>query len=311
MLLTAIVVAGVFRIVRRRTRRSDHCRLHVRTRTTIILHQRPLLDALDNGFCSVEADIFLVDGHLLVAHTESELSPQRSLSELYLDPLRERVTTNGGSVHGDGQRFTLLIDIKSNGESSYRALDELLAEYADVFTHVVDGRVNQRAVTAIVSGNRAVEVIAADSPRYVGIDGRLSDLESDASGAPVAADQRSLGAKFSLARRRRDGRRGPAEAAGACSIKLTPRVDEFASGPLPISHRLGGVERCRRRPDQHRRPGRFESVSADLAQRSGEDFQDLEFGWVIRPGGPQAITQPQISTSRKGGCGCEATAISR
>ena len=25
------------------------------------LHQRPLLDALDNGFCSVEADISLVD----------------------------------------------------------------------------------------------------------------------------------------------------------------------------------------------------------------------------------------------------------
>jgi hypothetical protein len=29
------------------------------------LHQRPLLDALDHGFCSVEADIFLVDGELL------------------------------------------------------------------------------------------------------------------------------------------------------------------------------------------------------------------------------------------------------
>ncbi len=34
-------------------------------------------------------------------------------------------------------------------------------------------------MTAIVSGNRATHLIAADSPRYVGIDGRLSDLESD------------------------------------------------------------------------------------------------------------------------------------
>ena len=32
------------------------------------LHKRPLLDALAQGFCSVEADIFLVDGALLVAH---------------------------------------------------------------------------------------------------------------------------------------------------------------------------------------------------------------------------------------------------
>ena len=29
------------------------------------LHERPLLDALDHGFTSVEADIFLVDGKLL------------------------------------------------------------------------------------------------------------------------------------------------------------------------------------------------------------------------------------------------------
>lgn len=144
------------------------------------LHQRPLLDALSNGFSSVEADIFLVDGQLLVAHTESELSPQQSLSSLYLDPLRDRARSQGGSVHGDDQPFTLLIDIKSDAESTYRALSKLLAKYSDIFSHVVDGRVNHRAVTAIVSGNRAVDVIAADSPRYVGIDGRLSDLESDA-----------------------------------------------------------------------------------------------------------------------------------
>jgi hypothetical protein len=31
------------------------------------LHARPLFDALDHGFCSVEADVWLVDGKLLVA----------------------------------------------------------------------------------------------------------------------------------------------------------------------------------------------------------------------------------------------------
>ena len=31
-------------------------------------HERPLLDALDHGFCSVEADIVLSEGELLVAH---------------------------------------------------------------------------------------------------------------------------------------------------------------------------------------------------------------------------------------------------
>src|SRR5262245_45294116 len=58
-------------------------------------HKRPLLDALDNGFCSVEADIFLVNGELLVGHTSKDLRPERTLEKLYLDPLRQRVKANG------------------------------------------------------------------------------------------------------------------------------------------------------------------------------------------------------------------------
>src|SRR5262245_17162471 len=46
-------------------------------------HPRPLLDALDHGFCSIEADIFLVDGQLLVAHDRTSLSPERTLEKLY------------------------------------------------------------------------------------------------------------------------------------------------------------------------------------------------------------------------------------
>jgi hypothetical protein len=53
-------------------------------------HPRPLLDALDHGFCGVEADIYLVDGQLLVAHDRDKVKPERTLQALYLDPLRER-----------------------------------------------------------------------------------------------------------------------------------------------------------------------------------------------------------------------------
>src|ERR1041385_3971816 len=63
-------------------------------------HKRPLLDALDHGFCSVEADIFLVDGKLLVAHELGKTKPERTLQALYLDPLRELVKANGGRVKG-------------------------------------------------------------------------------------------------------------------------------------------------------------------------------------------------------------------
>ena len=143
------------------------------------LHKRPLFDALDWGFCSVEADIYLVDGKLLVAHTQSELSPERTLQSLYLDPLRARIKKNSGKVHVAWESFTLLIDIKSEGKSTYRALHALLSEYKDIFTYVDSGTEHPGAVTAVVSGNRAADLIAADSTRYVGIDGRLTDLDSD------------------------------------------------------------------------------------------------------------------------------------
>lgn len=143
------------------------------------LHDRPLLDALDNGFCSVEADIFLVDGKLLVAHTRRELSADHSLERLYLDPLRQRIRNNGGRVHRNGPVFTLMIDIKSDGVATYKALHDVLRQYHEIFTRVENGTVHQKAVVAIVSGNRPQATIAAHSPRYVGIDGRLSDLDSD------------------------------------------------------------------------------------------------------------------------------------
>ncbi len=142
-------------------------------------HQRPLLDALAHGFCSVEADIFLVDGKLLVGHGRSELRPQRTLQALYLDPLQQRVRQNGGRVYRDGPPFTLLIDIKSDGEATYLALSEVLARYGDMFTSVRDGKCKASAVTAIISGNRAWATIAAQPTRYAGVDGRLSDLDSD------------------------------------------------------------------------------------------------------------------------------------
>ena len=143
------------------------------------LHERPLLDALDHGFCSVEADIFLVDGELLVAHTKRELSPERTLRTLYLDPLRQQINDNGGRVYKDGPELTLLIDIKNSGEEAWVELNKLLASYAEVFSRVEDGRFHPGPANAIVSGDRAWDLIAATSPRYAGVDGRVSDIGSD------------------------------------------------------------------------------------------------------------------------------------
>ncbi len=143
------------------------------------LHDRPLLDALDHGFTSVEADIFLVDGKLLVAHTKRELEPEKTLEKLYLEPLRQRARANGGSVYGDGKPIHLLIDLKSAGEPTYAALHKVLASYADILSSTKDGTHKSGAVDISISGDRPIAVIKSQSERYAGIDGRISDLDSD------------------------------------------------------------------------------------------------------------------------------------
>src|SRR5690349_19196948 len=62
-------------------------------------HPRPLSDALDHRFGSVEADIFLVGDQLLIGHTPDDLDPTRTLESLYLDPLARIVKANHGSVY--------------------------------------------------------------------------------------------------------------------------------------------------------------------------------------------------------------------
>lgn len=154
-------------------------------------HRRPLLDALEHGFCSVEVDVFLVDGRLLVGHGRRELKSDRTLQSLYLDPLRKRVAENGGRVHRGGPTFTLLIDVKSDAEETYATLGRVLRGYADILTQVNDGRPRPGAVTAIVSGNRATAAMAAEAVRFAALDGRLSDLGSDLPGhlMPLISDR--------------------------------------------------------------------------------------------------------------------------
>jgi glycerophosphoryl diester phosphodiesterase len=138
------------------------------------------LDALDHGFCSVEADIFLTPDGLLVAHERKDLRAGRTLQKLYLDPLRDIVKSRGAQVYPGGPRFHLLIDVKTEAESTYAALDKVLAQYADILSVTENGKFQPQAVTIVLSGNRAIETITKQAVRYVGIDGRPENLSSDA-----------------------------------------------------------------------------------------------------------------------------------
>ncbi len=142
-------------------------------------HPRPLLDALDRGFGSVEADVWLVDGALLVAHDRRDVRPGRDLRSLYLEPLRERVRAGGGAVHPGRAGFVLLVDVKSAATPTYAAIAAALEEYAEMLTEFDGGREIRRAVTVILSGNRDEAALRAAARRRVAMDGRRAHLDSD------------------------------------------------------------------------------------------------------------------------------------
>ena len=143
-------------------------------------HARPLLDALDHGFCSIEADVYLVDRQLLVAHDRDKVKPERTLQALYLNPLRERVKTNGGRVFPAGPEVTLLVDFKSPWQESYPVLRALLKDYAPMLTLVNGTSIQTNAVRVIITGSRSNDMLGDESTRYVALDGESADLESDA-----------------------------------------------------------------------------------------------------------------------------------
>jgi glycerophosphoryl diester phosphodiesterase len=154
-------------------------------------HARPLYDALSLGFTSVEADVWLLDGELMVAHSRQEVVPGWTLERLYLDPLEALRRMNGGTVypgwHGD---FQLLIDVKSDAGPTYAAVDALLREHPQLMTTFTGGRTDHRAVTAVISGNEDRAAMLAQPTRYAGYDGSLSDADSDVgpSVMPMVSD---------------------------------------------------------------------------------------------------------------------------
>ncbi|MFT6213651.1 MAG: hypothetical protein ACJAS3_000035 [Roseivirga sp.] len=142
-------------------------------------HKRPLLDALKNGFTSVEADVYLIENELFVYHDRPEKPSQdRTLEKLYLKPLLERVQANGGRVYPNyNDFFYLMIDFKTEGESTYNALKPLLQKYESILSVVDKGsRQIDKPVLVFISGNRPITTMLSEGINLATLDGRPSDL---------------------------------------------------------------------------------------------------------------------------------------
>ncbi len=136
------------------------------------------MDALDLGFSNVEADVWLRDGQILVAHDEEDLRPDRTLLNTYLQPLAELARGNDGCIFEPGAEFVLLIDIKNEPEAIYAALKREIEPIREMLSEYQAGKgVIKRGVTLMLSGDKPTATVSGEDHRFVFIDGRLPDLD--------------------------------------------------------------------------------------------------------------------------------------
>jgi len=143
----------------------------------------PLFDALDNGFTSLEADIFWILGSIVVSHNYPFLwqGRRKTLRELYLEPLAQLLSNESNLYFSASNPLELLIDFKQPGMLIYNALVRELKRYPDMITHVDgNGTLVEGPVKVVLSGFRPrSNRIPTDSDRWVWLDGRIQTIESD------------------------------------------------------------------------------------------------------------------------------------
>ncbi len=141
------------------------------------MHERPLFNALENGFRSIEADVFRVGDSLYVAHDRKDIRQGRTLRALYLEPASAYISDQGGAIYDSTYPLILLVDIKDDGLTSYKLLDRILNEFRGILCQVGPDTYVRGSLMVIVSGNRPIEFMMKQTRRFAFVDGRMKDLE--------------------------------------------------------------------------------------------------------------------------------------
>lgn len=143
------------------------------------LNKKPLFEALESKFVSVEADVHLMKGDLYVAHVRPLCrNKKRTLEYLYLKPLFEHIQKYNGLVYQeyDGP-FYLMIDFKGGSVEMYNRLYELLSTYKSMLTTIENGIISPGVVTVFLSGSRPADAVLNAEPKLAFLDGRPGDLD--------------------------------------------------------------------------------------------------------------------------------------
>lgn len=129
----------------------------------------PLFNALRLRVYSIEADVYLYNHRLLVAHDRNELDRAASLDSLYIRPIIELFRKHQGMISDDSSYApVLMIDIKEKGGEVIAELIKMLGPNRRIF----DRELNPYAVKVVISGDRGEIPSWSSYPAYIFFDGR-------------------------------------------------------------------------------------------------------------------------------------------
>lgn len=149
-------------------------------------HKKPLHDALANGFISVEADVHLINNQLYVSHFKPKvIDTTATLEKLYLKPLGNIVSKNNGRVYKNYDGFFyLMIDVKTEADSSYVILKNILNKYEEIICKVNNEQEEtNKPIKIVITGHkgRPYNQILEEKPTLMSIDGRFKELDKNIS----------------------------------------------------------------------------------------------------------------------------------
>ena len=92
------------------------------------------MNALKYQAFSIEADLYLRNGQLVVAHEKKDIMAATTFDSLYLQPILRLFKKHPGRISkSKNYAPVLMIDIKESGEAVLVVLIQLLAEHLSVF----------------------------------------------------------------------------------------------------------------------------------------------------------------------------------
>lgn len=137
------------------------------------VHARPLFEALENGFTSIEIDVYLYKGELKVSHLAVGLDKKATIQQLYLDPIKKVIEGNGGTVYKGYQTPVIfMIDFKTGSTETYLKLKEVLKNYESIITgYKGDSVIHQRAINILISGHSPIAELMKEDTSLATVDG--------------------------------------------------------------------------------------------------------------------------------------------